>query len=192
MKPEAYILIIIFFFFLFSCHMEKAVVKQDRTTDVEIVEATNGPSERENLREGDSTPLKDERVPEPPSEPIDEVRETESIIDVIQSLEESYEKRDFEMWKNFLTDSYKKRYNDPKFLNEEGWDAKDLGSFFALLIETRKSANISALSISRVEFISSNKALVYVMFGDEEFPEPQHTFIKINDKWYKGLLEEGE
>jgi hypothetical protein len=124
--------------------------------------------------------------------PQDEVRETESILDVIESLEESYKNRDYDMWKSFLTEGYRKKYGDPKVLKREGWDATDLHSFFDVLIEARARASIGTLSISRIEFINPNKALVYVMLGGEEFPEPQHTFIKINDRWYKGLFEEGE
>ena len=91
-----------------------------------------------------------------------------------------------------LSPKYREKYNNPEFLNQEGWDATDIESFFYLLIETRKKGNITALPISRVEFIKDDKALVYVILGDEEFPEPQHTFVRIENNWYKGLREEGE
>lgn len=45
--------------------------------------------------------------------------------------------------------------------------------------------------ISRVEFVSTNKAYVYVILGGEEFPTPQHTFIRAGESWYKGLSHEG-
>jgi hypothetical protein len=191
MKTRLYVLSLLLFF-LYGCQAEKAVVKGDRVTGAVIGETTTSIPAGENQGESEPALIEEGRVPEPPLEPIDEERETESIINVIRSLEESYEKRDFKAWKNFLTDGYKKRYNDPESLKEEGWNATDLKTFFELLIEARKSANINALSISRVEFVNPNKALVYVMFKGEEFPEPQHTFININDRWYKGLFEEGE
>ena len=123
---------------------------------------------------------------------IDEKRETVSIITVIETLEESYKNNDFENWKLLLTSSYQEKYDNSEFLKGEGWDAGDLKTFFHLLVATRKKENITALPISRVEFISDKKALVYVILGEEEFPEPQHTFVRINDNWYKGLREEGE
>ena len=84
---------------------------------------------------------------------IDEEKETVSIISVIEALEESYKNQDFEKWKVLLSPKYREKYNDPEFLNQEGWDATDIESFFYLLIETRKKGNITALPISRVEFI---------------------------------------
>jgi hypothetical protein len=119
-----------------------------------------------------------------------EKKETVSIIYIIEELEQCYEEGDFEKWMSFLTPRYKKRYSDSQALKEEGWDAVDIESFFHLLVQTRKTENINTLPISRVEFLNENKALVYVFFGDEEFPEPQHTFVRINGKWYKGLREE--
>jgi len=122
--------------------------------------------------------------------PEDEKKETVSIVNIIEELEECYKDGNFEKWKSFLTQRYKERHNDPQYLEAEGWDAVDVESFFHLLVDTRKTENINALSISRVEFLNKNKALVYVFFGDEEFPEPQHTFVRIHGKWYKGLREE--
>jgi hypothetical protein len=119
-----------------------------------------------------------------------EKKETVSIINIIEELEQCYKESDFKKWKSFLTPKYKERYSDSQSLKEEGWDAVDVESFFHLLVETRKTENINTLPISRVEFLNENKALVYVFFGDEEFPEPQHTFVRINGKWYKGLREE--
>ena len=119
-----------------------------------------------------------------------EKKETVSIINIIEDLEKCYKEGDFEKWKSFLTPRYKQRYSDPQSLKEEGWDAVDIASFFHLLVKTRKTENIGTLPISRVEFLNENKALVYVFFEDEEFPEPQHTFVRINGKWYKGLREE--
>jgi hypothetical protein len=124
--------------------------------------------------------------------PADEKREAESIISVIEKLEDCYKDNDFDNWLNFLTPRYRKRYNDPKLLAEEGWDAQSISEFFNLLVDTRKKKNIRALQISRVDFINPNKAYVYVFLGNEEFPKPQHTFIKLSDSWLKGLSKEGE
>ncbi len=127
---------------------------------------------------------------ESPSGPVDEAKETESIINVITALEKCYKTYNFGNWKKLLTKRYKEKYSNAKNLKKEGWPAKDLYSFFKLLVKTRRASNISSLSISRVEFVSPNKAYVYVILGDEEFPEPQHTFLKIDDSWYKGLRDE--
>ena len=121
---------------------------------------------------------------------IDKSFETESIINVIENLEECYKENNFDKWKSFLTEAYKDYYSNPKNLHEEGWGVNTLEEFFNLLVETRKSSNIEALEISRVEFLSNNKALVYVKLKGKEFPKPQHTFIRINGKWYKGLMDE--
>lgn len=121
---------------------------------------------------------------------IDEERETVSIVTVIERLEDSYRTQDYELWLNLLTPAYRRRYSDPRHLEAEGWDAADLRSFFKLLVKTRKRENIGSLEISRVEFVSPTKALVYVLLAGEEFPVPQHTFIRRGDTWYKGLKEE--
>lgn len=133
----------------------------------------------------------EEKGPVPTEEiTINKTIETESIINVIESLEECYKNKDYEKWKSFLTKAYKERYNNPEYLHKEGWGVNSLEEFFNLLVETRKSSNIEALETSRVEFLSDNKALVYVKFKGKEFPKPQHTFIRINGKWYKGLIDE--
>jgi hypothetical protein len=125
-----------------------------------------------------------------PDFPIDEKKETVSIVEVIESLERTYLDGDFEKWLSLLTPRYRAKYDQPDNLRKEGWDAKDLRSFFELLVETRRSENIGSLEISRVDFVSPRKAHVFVLFKGEEFPEPQHTFIRIGDAWYKGLREE--
>ncbi len=129
---------------------------------------------------------------ETPAPPIDEEKEAESIVSVIETLEGCYKTADLKKWQTLLTPMYRERHNDPEFLKLEGWSATDIESFFYLLVETRKKGNITSLPISRVEFINQNKALVYVILGDKEFPEPQHTFIRLDNRWYKGLTEEGE
>ncbi len=123
---------------------------------------------------------------------IDEERETDSIMTVIEQLENSYRTGDYEQWAGLLTAAYKRRYSDPQNLAAEGWRARDLRSFFNLLVRTRQKENIGSLEISRVEFVSENKAYVYVLLEGEEFPVPQHTFIRRGDSWYKGLKEEDE
>jgi hypothetical protein len=117
---------------------------------------------------------------------------TESILDVINSLEECYETGDFEKWRGYLTPRYSEMHDDAVYLRAEGWNANDLRSFFKLLIKTRKRGSITTLTVSRIDFVSSNKALVYVILGENEFPEPQHTFIRVGDRWFKGLQDEGE
>jgi hypothetical protein len=125
-----------------------------------------------------------------PLAPIDEEKETVSIITVIETLEMTYRTEDYEKWLSLLTPRYKEKYSKRENLAAEGWDASDLHSFFALLVQARRKENIGSLEISRVEFVSPRKAHVYVIFKGEEFPEPQHTFIRIGDSWYKGLREE--
>ncbi len=117
-------------------------------------------------------------------------QEAENILAVINRLEETYENNDFEGWQSMLTPDYRKKYSDPVNLREEGWDAADLHSFFNLLVKTRRKGQIKTLKISRVVFANPNKAYVYVFFKNREFPEPQHTFVRINGKWLKGLREE--
>jgi hypothetical protein len=122
-----------------------------------------------------------------------EVKEyTESIQSVIQSLEECYRTGDFEKWQSLLTPLYKKKYGDPEYLRSQGWAASDLRGFFRLLIAARREGNVTALKISRVAFLTSSKALVFVILEGKEFPEPQHTFLKMGSNWLKGLPEEGE
>ncbi len=117
-------------------------------------------------------------------------QEAENILEIINRLEEMYEKDDFEGWKSMLTPDYRKKYSNPENLRKDGWDAADLHSFFNLLVDTRRKGQIKTLKISRVVFTNQNKAYVYVFFEDREFPEPQHTFIRINGTWLKGLREE--
>ncbi len=196
MKINAvYVLVILFL--LGECAAQKKTIKEKITVqDIEKISIEESPEliTKEPMGEAQTLPetAEDKETEKTYDEIIYEKRETVSIIQVIESLEESYEKNDFELWKSFLTPKYREKYNDLELLKKEGWNAGNLESFFKLLVDTRRKGNIAALEISRVEFINPNKALVYVVFGDEEFPEPQHTFIKINDKWYKGLIEEGE
>jgi hypothetical protein len=129
---------------------------------------------------------------EPPLTRAEAEEYTESILSVIESLEECYRTGDFEKWKSLLTPLYKEKHNDPDFLQAGGWAASDLKSFFRLLIKTRKLVNVTSLGVSRVEFVNPQKALVYVILEDSEFPEPQHTFLKLGNSWLKGLPEEGE
>jgi hypothetical protein len=117
---------------------------------------------------------------------------TESILSVIESLEACYATGDFERWKSLLTPLYREKHDDQAYLQAEGWSATGLYPFFKLLIATRKQGNVTALKISRIEFEKSRKALVFVILEEREFPEPQHTFIKIGDSWLKGLPEEGD
>ncbi len=124
--------------------------------------------------------------------PADAKREAESIITVIEKLEDCYKNNDFDNWLDLLTPRYRERYNDPELLAEEGWNVRNIGEFFNLLVDTRKKENIRALRISRVDFINPNKAYVYVFLENEEFPKPQHTFIKVGDSWLKGLSKEGD
>lgn len=121
---------------------------------------------------------------------IDEEQETVSIMTVIEQLEDCYRTQDYERWLSLLTPAYRRRYSDPRNLEAEGWAVHDLASFFRLLVRARKRENIGSLEISRVEFVTPTKALVYVLLEGEEFPVPQHTFIRRGDSWYKGLKEE--
>jgi len=117
-------------------------------------------------------------------------QEAENILAVINRLEETYENNDFEEWQGMLTPDYRGKYSNPENLQKDGWDADDLHSFFDLLVKTRQKGQIKTLKISRVVFVNPNKAYVYVFFQDREFPEPQHTFIRIDGEWLKGLREE--
>ena len=60
------------------------------------------------------------------------------------------------------------------------------------MVQTRRKSDIGDLDVSRVDFVSDTKAYVYVVLDGEEFPTPQHTFIRIDDSWLKGLSYEGE
>ena len=117
---------------------------------------------------------------------------TESILNVIESLEACYASGDYERWKSLLTPLYREKHDDAAYLRAQGWTATGLYSFFKLLIATRKQGNVTALKISRIEFEKPWKALVFVILEEREFPEPQHTFIKIGNSWLKGLPEEGD
>ncbi|KPJ83662.1 MAG: hypothetical protein AMS17_17165, partial [Spirochaetes bacterium DG_61] len=123
---------------------------------------------------------------------IDEERETRSIYTVIEELESCYSMYDYAQWLSLLTMSYRQHFNDREILEAEGWAATNIREFFDLLVQTRRGRNIGDLDISRVEFINDNKAYVYVLLDDEEFPVPQHTFIRVGDFWLKGLSNEGE
>jgi len=126
----------------------------------------------------------------PTIKPVEAKQEAENILTVINRLEETYENDDFEGWQSILTPDYRRKYSNPESLQKDGWDANDLHSFFDLLVETRQKGQIKTLEISRVVFVNPNKAYVYVFFQDREFPEPQHTFIRIDGEWLKGLQEE--
>jgi hypothetical protein len=123
---------------------------------------------------------------------IDQDEETRSIYTVIEELESCYRTEDYEKWLSLLTSDYRHHFNDRAILLTEGWDAENIRGFFDLLVQTRRKSNIADLETSRVEFVSDNKAYVYVVLNGEEFPTPQHTFIRINDSWMKGLSHEGE
>jgi hypothetical protein len=129
---------------------------------------------------------------EPPLTQVKVEEYTESILSVIESLEKCYGTGDFEKWKSLLTPLYREKHDDPAYLRAEGWAATDLLAFFRLLIKTRKQGNVTALEISRIEFVNPWKARVFVLLDKSEFPEPQHTFIKRGNSWLKGLPEEGE
>ena len=121
---------------------------------------------------------------------IDEEKEADSIYSVIETLEDCYRTTNYNRWLSLLTQSYKNHFDDPDNLASEGWDATNIREFFDLLVRTRRKGNIRDLEISRVEFVSDYKAFIYVILGGEEFPEPQHTFIRIGESWYKGLSTE--
>jgi hypothetical protein len=122
---------------------------------------------------------------------IDEAVETRSIYVAIEELEDCYRTKNYNKWLSLLTPGYRHYFNDPALLDAEGWDAENLNEFFLLLVKTRRRSNIGDLEISRVEFVSDNKAFVYVLLEGEEFPVPQHTFIRIDNTWLKGLSDEG-
>jgi hypothetical protein len=188
---HVYVFFSLLYLLFCGCISERAVLT-DETMKVnhqqELVRAEI------HAEEAHTNPVEEEKPEEEitliEQKPEDEKKETVSIVSIIEELEECYKDSNFEKWKSFLTQRYRERHNDPQYLEDEGWDAVDVESFFYLLVETRKTENINALSISRVEFLNKNKALVYVFLGDEEFPEPQHTFVRIHGKWYKGLREE--
>jgi hypothetical protein len=121
---------------------------------------------------------------------IDEEKEADSIHTVIEILEDCYRTRNYDRWLSLLTHAYRDHFDDPNTLASEGWDATNIREFFDLLVSVRRRGNIRDLEISRVEFVSDYKAFVYVILGGEEFPEPQHTFIRIGETWYKGLSTE--
>jgi hypothetical protein len=123
---------------------------------------------------------------------IDEEKETLSIFTVIEELETCYRTKNFEKWLSLLTPSYRRHFNNQGLLEAEGWDADNINEFFDLLVQTRRKSNIADLEISRVEFLNDDKAYVYVLLEGEEFPVPQHTFIRISDSWLKGLSNEGD
>jgi len=168
--------------------VEPEVVQSESAVQEETV-----PKKEEEITEVEPAQQKEEEKAEiAQSLPINEQKETESIITVIEKLEECYKTNNFEQWLHFLTPAYKERYSNEENLRAEGWEAYDLESFFHLLVETRKKGDIRALKISRVEFVSPHKALVYVLLRDKEFPEPQHTFIMVGNTWLKGLKDEEE
>ncbi len=190
MKHACIFLLLLYLLFC-GCISERAVLTDESKKDnhqQELVKAEK--YAEEDLAKPAEAEKPKEEIAFTEQKPEDEEKETVSIVNIIEELEECYKDGNFEKWKSFLTPRYKERHNDPQYLEDEGWDAVDVESFFHLLVETRKTEHINALSISRVEFLNKNKALVYVFFGDEEFPEPQHTFVRIHGKWYKGLREE--
>jgi len=185
----------------------KTTATQDKKAALSKSVLETSLDEKDNLEKSDTTleektendtvsdiePVKNKSLHKAePKKPRDPEKETTSIIQAIKDLEECYRTESFDKWKNFLTPAYIEKHSNPEFLHTRGWDADTLESFFNMLVKTRKESNISSLPISRVEFISENKAFVYVRLGDREFPEPQHTFIRINNRWFKGLPEEGE
>lgn len=121
---------------------------------------------------------------------IDEEEEADSIYTVIETLEDCYRTRNYDRWLSLLTHAYRDHFDDPNTLASEGWDATNIMEFFDLLVSTRRRGNVRDLEISRVEFVSDYKAFVYVILRGEEFPEPQHTFIRMGETWYKGLSTE--
>lgn len=121
---------------------------------------------------------------------INERKEADSIYTVIETLEDCYRTSNYDRWLSLLTHTYRDHFDDPNTLASEGWDATNIREFFDLLVRTRRKGNIRDLEISRVEFVSDYKAFVYVILGGEEFPKPQHTFIRIRETWYKGLSTE--
>ena len=183
---------------MFGCSTSRKVEKNQESTISK--ESSGKQSQTQNYNETGnieksnvtSKNITNERVEEKIISKEYKEKETESILDTIEKLEKCYETGDFEKWESLLTPVYKAKYNNPIFLKEHGWKAKDLKSFFYLLIQTREKNGIKSLPISRVEFVNPNKAYVYVLFKGKEFPKPQHTFIKIGNSWYKGLPDEEE
>lgn len=121
---------------------------------------------------------------------IDEEKETVSIYTVIETLEDCYKTQNYDLWLSLLTSAYREHFDNDEALASEGWDATNIREFFDLLVSARRRGNIGDLEISRVEFVNDYKAYVYVILEGKEFPEPQHTFIRIGESWYKGLSTE--
>ena len=121
---------------------------------------------------------------------IDKEMETVSIYTVIETLEDCYKTQNYDRWLSLLTSAYREHFDNAVTLASEGWDATNIREFFDLLVSARRRGNVGNLEISRVEFVSDYKAFVYVILEGEEFPEPQHTFIRIGESWYKGLSTE--
>jgi hypothetical protein len=168
---------------------EEVPSPQDDPNDAEKCESEYGasmPQEPEVRGKPEEVPVREKALN------IDQEEETRSIYTVIEELESCYRTRDYEKWLNLLTSNYRRHFNNRAMLQTEGWDAENIREFFELLVQTRRKSDIADLEISRVEFVSDNKAYVYVVLNGEEFPTPQHTFIRINDSWMKGLSHEGE
>jgi hypothetical protein len=163
------------------------------TTDTEAgKQEPEGAATVDDVQEGtarEAAEGKSEEVEEPVLN-IDEEKEAVSIYTVIETLEDCYRTKNYDRWLSLLTQAYRDHFDNPKTLAAEGWDAGTLEEFFYLLVSARRMGNVGDLEISRVEFVSDYKAFVYVILGGEEFPEPQHTFIRIGDNWYKGLSTE--
>ena len=123
---------------------------------------------------------------------ISQEKETRSIYTVIDELESCYCTSNYEKWTSLLTPNYRQHLNNRQILEAEGWQAENIRGFFNLLVQTRRKSDIGDLDVSRVDFVSDTKAYVYVVLDGEEFPTPQHTFIRIDDSRLKGLSYEGE
>jgi len=167
---------------------KKTISNEETTTEKKIEKSTN--ENKTDTIDKSEKPIKEVKKKVISKEY--KQKETNSILNTIEKLEQCYETENFEDWESLLTPDYKAKYNDPVFLKEHGWKANNLKSFFYLLIQTREKNGIKSLPISRVDFVNPNKAYVYVLYKGKEFPKPQHTFIKIGNAWYKGLPEEGE
>jgi hypothetical protein len=165
----------------------QAAVETSVPDEAQKQEESNQQAEAEGIRGGETIEVAEA---ETPVLNIDEEKEADSIYSVIETLENCYRTRNYDRWRSLLTHAYSDHFDDPHILASEGWNATNIREFFNLLVSARRRGNIGDLEISRVVFVSDYKAFVYVILGGEEFPEPQHTFIRIGETWYKGLSTE--
>jgi len=167
-----------------SAQKEAAVDSQSATEQTETSVSSDVEKQEQS---GHQTEDRVAAEAETPVLHIDEEKETVSIYTVIETLENCYKTKNYDLWLSLLTSAYRDHFDNAETLASEGWDATNIREFFDLLVSARRRGNIGDLEISRVEFVSDYKAYVYVILEGKEFPEPQHTFIRIGESWYKGL-----